>query len=216
MPRARLITMNRRTLIILAVALALLLVIAGIARYRGGVTGTTTSVPDITTPSDGWQPYASAAYSFSIRRPDGFVVDEAYAYQGLRPDESIPGVSFTIPAAMTSGTNLSKDTRVSVERLPAGTACDAVSFIGSSAGPSQSVRESGRDWTVAKGGDAGAGNFYDETVYATSGPGGCYGLRLFIHSTNVGNYDPGAVVEFDREALDATYAQFRASFTATQ
>jgi hypothetical protein len=60
---------------------------------------------------------------------------------------------------------------------------------------------------------AGAGNFYEETVYAAEGANYCYGLRLFIHSTNIGNYEPGTVEEFDRGALEDVFALMRESFT---
>ncbi len=51
---------------------------------------------------------------------------------------------------------------------------------------------------VATTSDAGAGNFYDSRVYRTVYSGHCYEFVLVIHTTNVGNYDPGTVTEFDK------------------
>lgn len=206
--------MNRRAIAWILVLVAVLL--AGWAvSHRASEpdqdsAGATTSIPVATQPGDGWQEYSSDAYGFTARYPDGWSADDGYAYTALGPGKDIPGVSFTIPAAMAEGTNLSRDTHLSVEVLGSGT-CAAASFLDQTVEHSTAT-ENGRTWDVAKGGGAGAGNLYDETVYATQAGDRCYGLRLFIHSTNIGNYDPGTVTEFDRAALETAFAQFRASF----
>src|SRR6202012_772585 len=72
--------------------------------------------------------------------------------------------------------------------------------------------DGGITWSVEHGTDAGAGNFYDETVYAVQGPQSCLAIRYFIHSTNIANYPPGSVTEFDSSKLTATFDKRRASF----
>lgn len=213
--------MNRKITLILLGAAVIAFVLYGITSYfSGSVTGPTTTVENVTTTTipdanqvmSGGTEYRSDTYGFSVRYPDGYRVDDAYSYKALGPNTDIPGVSFTIPASLTAGTNLSQDSYLSVEKLPSGRACEAASFISNMVN-TQRVDENGRTWTVVKGGDAGAGNFYDETVYILQDGSDCFGIRQFIHSTNVGNYDPGTVIEFDRVALDGAFAQFRASFT---
>lgn len=46
--------------------------------------------------------------------------------------------------------------------------------------------------------DAGAGNFYDSRVYRALYGGNCYELVSVVHTTNVGNYEPGTVTEFNK------------------
>lgn len=211
--------MNKKTVLLIAALLVIVATTWGIARRNGspdaasstdpGVT-TTVPVPDGSQPTEGWQSFDGG--TFSVRYPAGWSADGAYAYDALGPGKAIPGYRFTIPATLAAGTNLSRDSYFAVEKLGAGT-CSASSFVD---GVQQQamVTENGRDWSMAKAGGAGAGNLYDETVYAASISGTCYGLRQFVHSTNIGNYDPGTVQEFDRLALDGTFAQFRATFVA--
>ena len=62
-------------------------------------------------------------------------------------------------------------------------------------------------------GGAGAGNLYEEIVYVPNLPGnaGCYGIRYFIHSGNIANYEPGTMAEFDRTTLLAEFDRIRHS-----
>jgi hypothetical protein len=48
---------------------------------------------------------------------------------------------------------------------------------------------------------AGAGNFYQQQIYRTVRQNTCYEVIYYIHSTNVGNYAPGTVTEFNRDAV---------------
>jgi len=48
---------------------------------------------------------------------------------------------------------------------------------------------------------AGAGNYYQQEIYRMVNKGICHEVIYFIHSTNIGNYTPGTVTEFDRDAI---------------
>ncbi len=48
---------------------------------------------------------------------------------------------------------------------------------------------------------AAAGNRYDQVAYRTIWENKCFEVISLIHSTNIGNYPAGTVVEFDRAAL---------------
>ena len=48
---------------------------------------------------------------------------------------------------------------------------------------------------------AGAGNLYQQEIYRMVNSNVCYEVIYFIHSTNIGNYPPGTVTEFDRDAI---------------
>jgi hypothetical protein len=96
------------------------------------------------------------------------------------------GVTFVIGPHIADGTNLGSDTSLSVEQLPTGTACvDATST------------------------DAGAGNRYEERVYAVKGTNPCIAVRYFIHYGVLENYPPGAVKSFDRAGLLAQFDAIR-------
>jgi hypothetical protein len=47
----------------------------------------------------------------------------------------------------------------------------------------------------------GAGNIYEQEIYRMVNKNICYEVTYYLHSTNVGNYTPGTVAEFDRNAI---------------
>jgi len=59
----------------------------------------------------------------------------------------------------------------------------------------------GYTFTRSEFSGAAAGNRYDQVTYRTVSEGRCFELASLIHSTNIGNYTPGTVVEFDRPVL---------------
>jgi len=153
--------------------------------------------------SAAWQDYASPTFGFSIKVPPEYMSDESYQYLELGPGHEITGVSFTVPKTLTVGTNLSNDSRISVERLR-DVSCVPSDFLdGVMAGDRVSLGDA--SYTFATSSGVGAGNLYEEGVYMRPVGAYCYGVRLFMHSTNIYNYDPGTIREFDREALIRTF-----------
>jgi hypothetical protein len=161
----------------------------------------------------GWTRYSQAG--FSIAAPSTFTPDPTHDYQALGPGKDIKGFALTIPASLAKGTNLGSDSYIAVETLPGTAPCTAAAFLDSpTAAPT--VTTNGITYSVATGNDAGAGNFYDETVYAVQGSSPCIGVRYFIHSLNIGNFDPGTVKAFDRGALIAQFDAIRATLMVDQ
>lgn len=159
----------------------------------------------------GWLTHKNPILGYSISYPRGWRVDPAYVYPGFGPDHEIRGVGFQIPKALAKGTNLSISlTGTSVESVPPGKRCDARRFL-ADAQNVRTVRQDGRVWSVADGSDAGAGNFYEISVFVLATRTQCLAVRTLIHSTNIANYDPGTVKPFDREALIATFDRIRRS-----
>jgi len=155
------------------------------------------------------QVYSNGAMGFSIRYPAGYSVDTSYKYQALGPGKDIDGIKFIIPASIASGTNLSSyDTGLSVEEVPDVQDCNAGIFVYPGASV-QNMSDNNVDYSLATTSDAGAGNFYEEKVWAISGTNPCVAVRYFIHYTNIGNYDPGTIKEFDRSALMNQFDQMR-------
>ena len=150
--------------------------------------------------------YIDIKHSFTVEYPAAWRLDRT-----ARPDSGAGQliVGFAVPNSLTKGTNLSRDSRVSIETLSKGT-CSAARFLEDGT-DTKVIRENGVRYSVGNFGDAGAGNRYEQTVYARDTGRDCIAVRLFIHSTNIGNYDPGTVREFDRKALDAAFDNIRHS-----
>lgn len=166
-----------------------------------------------TSIGSGWSTYTSDVLGFSIQYPPGFTPDSEYVNESLGPGRQIRGVAFLVPDSMTRGTNLSPDTKLSVERVDA-TECTPSEFLAAGAVEGEDATLGDYDYQYAETGGAAAGNLYDEYVYALQRDGSaCYGIRFFVHSTQIGNYEPGAVREFDREDLLQTFRDMAATLT---
>lgn len=165
---------------------------------------------------EGWNTFASSTLGFSIRYPQGYTVEPNYQYTLLGPGKTINGVKFIVSPAMASGTNLSSyDSGVSIEQLPNLPQCTPEPFLDNVQSTSTLV-DNGTTYLVAQGGGAGAGNFYQEVVYALPGTNPCTAVRYFIHSTDIGNYTPGTVQAFDQAALLSQFDGIRRSLILGQ
>ncbi len=153
-----------------------------------------------------WGRYTDPKLGFTLQYPPGWVLDTQYT----SVSQNAPGVAFHIPPGFGKGTNLSDDnTLLSVESLP-GKTCKAAQFT-DSVDSEHSLKADGRTYDVVASGDAGAGNFYDTTVFAIAGSAPCIAVRYLVHSTNIGAYDPGTVKAFDAKALTAAFDSIRAT-----
>lgn len=165
--------------------------------------------------------YVDTLGTFSLRLPSifssttlGYTVDELYK-KIITPKLSIKGTRFTIPAAMATGTNLSKDSYVSVEHVASTTSCSASMFLGGVTRTSN-VSDGGVSYSLATSSDAGAGNRYEETVFALQGTSPCIAVRYFIHYGAFENYASGTVTAFNKKALVASFDQIRRTLVVNQ
>jgi hypothetical protein len=166
-------------------------------------------------PPTGWRIYGDAKLGFSVAYPAKWRVDRAHVYPTPIDDTRIVGVAFMIPPKLALHTNLSTDSYLSIESAPSTDTCKPNAFLATS--DTQRDEDHGSLlWSVATSGDAGAGNLYDETVYALKGSHPCLAIRYFVHSTNVGNYTPGTVKQFDRAGLFGTFDRIRSTFALAQ
>ncbi len=196
------------------VGIIALLVIGGgyyVWSNMGEEAAPVTSTPQIPT-QVATTTYATSTYS--ITYPQNFTKDENYSYMGFEK-KPIAGVKFQIPLTMATGTNLSSDTYLSIESLPRAKNCTGDIYIPSNVKAAQ-LTEGTMVYSVATSSEAGAGNVYEEYVYALSGSQPCVAVRYFIHSTSVSNYDPGTIREFDRSALMVAFDEIRRTLTLTR
>ena len=183
------------------------IVIGAYVFMHGGTTVATHTEP---VPAPVAQPATStyATTSFSVVYPAAFSADKSYVYDQVNPKKPIHGVKFSIPLEMATGTNLSIDSGVAIEQLPHAKKCTGDIYLHDNVRANERT-DNGVTYSVASSSGAGAGNFYEETVYAITGSVPCTAVRYFIHSTNIGNYDPGTVKEFNRAALLASFDKIR-------
>ncbi len=142
-----------------------------------------------------------------LSRTDSYLVDEAHSY-GLIPGETILGVQFTIPSSLVTGTNLAKDSYLSIEHIDNAKKCSADMFLEGKPAVTQ-FTEKGLTYTVASSTGAAAGNRYEETVYAQQNKNTCYGVRYFIHYGVFENYPTGSIKRFDKASLLEQFNQIR-------
>ncbi len=179
---------------------------------------TLRKTPTVTqTPIEIINTYTNSVDGFSIAYPKTFTLDSGYGYQGFGPQETIRGVSFVIPLAIATGTNLGNDSYISVEHIPKITTCTIGQFINLTQGAMPyTIIDGGISYLVASSTDAGAGNRYEETVYVREGLTHCYAIRYFIQYGAIENYPKGLVVEFDKPSLLSAFDTIRRSLVITQ
>ncbi len=161
--------------------------------------------------------YANSSEGFSIRYPEGYSVNESYAYQALGPGKNIGGIKFTIPAEMATGKNLSGfDTGISIEEIPNIQNCNADLFVSAENNQLSQINDNGIDYSVSSSIGAAAGNIYEEKVWAIPETNPCIAVRYLIHSTNIGNYPPNTIKEFDKTALLDEFDKIRRTLIISQ
>jgi len=158
--------------------------------------------------SDLTQAYVNNDVGVSIRMPEGYAA-AAYKYENMGPGKSIDGVKFTIPSSVTTGTNLASDTYLSIEAIPAVKSCSASLFLENAKTLEMSYGDT--TYSVASSTGAGAGNRYEETVYAIPGTNPCLAIRYMVHYGVIENYPAGTVKEFDKAALLAEFDAIRST-----
>ncbi len=164
--------------------------------YVGCIT-----VADVPNGSLLTQIYSRGADGFSLRLPAGYSVDDSYKYQAS-PLKIINGVKFTIPKSTSYGTNLGSDSYISVEQITNNESqeCTASEFFDGTH-VSEIKTGNGVTYSVATSSGAGAGNRYEETVFAIPETNPCIAVRYFVHYGVFQNYPAGTTREFDSSAL---------------
>jgi hypothetical protein len=61
--------------------------------------------------------------------------------------------------------------------------------------------DQGVTYSVSSSMGAGAGNRYEETVYALVGTRPCFAVRYFVHYGAIENYPSGTIQQFNKQAL---------------
>ncbi len=155
--------------------------------------------------------FESFPYKFSIYLPKKYSINENYAYPFIA-DREIKGVSFGIEEDDYRGTNLSKDSYISVEMISdPNLSCNVESFLNNVIYNGNIEEQDNHIYAVASTTDAAVGNRYEEIVYVTPVDSGCSAIRYFIHYGAIENYPEGTITEFDRQKLFNKFDAIRKS-----
>ena len=192
---------------------AIIIVLGGILYYLqkntpAGQPQQQTQIPAAAATSS----YANAA--FSIVYPADFSVDPSFANTEVSEKKPIAGVKFSIPGTMATGTNLAADTFLSVEQLPRAKLCTGDIYLKQNV-KSTKIADGNVTYSLATTSSNAAGNIYEEYVYALPASSPCTAVRYSIHSTDIHNYPPGTVQEFDHTKLLSIFDDIRRSLTLT-
>lgn len=194
----------------LAIGAVILVIVAGGGYYAWKTyfsqTPTETPAPEAPVVED--TTYASSTMRFSLKYPQGFTLQEPYAYTRVSPTKPINSVKFTVPAAMVQWTNLAPDSGVSVEELPRAKTCTGDIYLLANV-RAQSLTEGATTYSFASSTDTKGSDMYEEMVYAIPSSSPCIAMRYFLHST-IGTMATGTSA-FDRAALLADFDKIRQS-----
>ncbi len=162
------------------------------------------------TPTPTLVTYASSTMGITVRYPAAFTPDDTYSYKLQSPERNIRGVKLTIPRAMATGTNLSADSYISIEKVSGlgESECNAGAFFDQPLRP-EKIIEGEVAYTIASSTGAAAGNRYEEMVYAISGTSPCVAIRYFIHYGVIENYPRETIREFDKKVLVGLFDTIR-------
>jgi hypothetical protein len=174
----------------------------------------TVTIPELVAPTPAWNVYRNAEYHFEIQYPADLQVKVDCAPAALMGD-AIVGFWLTGTQYYT-GTNLAQAcVMVGVgQNEEARTTCLTPTVphkesMGTKEINSVVFYQSSRV-------EGAAGNVYDVTWYRTLYDGACYEIALYLHSHNMGVYEPGTVSEFDRETVIDRLTQVLYTFRFTE
>lgn len=164
------------------------------------------STPVVLDQSINWVDFKYEEAGYSLKHPNDFLLEK---------NQETGNVTFFFPASYTNGTNLASDSKIEV-LISGDEACKPNAFL-ESGGMSNTITalssKTTEDivWTGGTTNDAGAGNFYVTSVYTAKINDVCYGVKLFLHSHNIGAYAPGAAIEFNKQKIQTIYNQMLGS-----
>lgn len=153
--------------------------------------------------------YKSYLYNFTITLPKKYSINENYSYIS---NYLIKGISFKVDDSDYSGTNLSKDSYISVEKIDnTNISCSVDTFLNNHSEPVVFEELNNHIYSIATSSEAAAGNRYDQKIFVTPVVDGCIAVRYFIHYSAFENYPEGAIKEFNVQALLNKFDSIRKS-----
>ena len=188
---------------------SIILLAASCARQRPAVNNQPPVPLQPAGPYEGWNTYNSPdKYGFSIKYPGdlGFdtniehvralayipVCDEGMAACVYISRDKYPGTNFD-----GAGVSVNIQNSLNTEAK----CYDFKVSTNAAQNPGGDVSINGVSFKSATGGDAATGHFDKIQVYRNFHDGTCYEISTHIGSTNLGNYPPGTVKQFDENQV---------------
>jgi len=192
-------------IILAAIVAAVFYIVSG---KKEGAETAPAPVPALVAPTS--QAYKNDNYGFEFTYP--LVLAQATPVYGDLADQI---VQVEIPQGTYPGTNFG-DAAFAVSAVPATSLASCLQLFPPENGDGFKTKTAigGIDFYQTNSTGAAAGNIYRSTVYrAFIRNTTCLELSEVIHTSNIGNYPPGAVTEVDtapiQEQLDAIRESFR-------
>ncbi len=193
-----------------------LLVIVGLVALTAVACNTTTnnSTPlPSPQPTSETQVYTNSTYGFKFSYPKTMKFATP-SYASLQ--DKI--VEIQIGKDNYPGTNFGDGTfSVSAQSAKSRAECLALTPPENGDGFKTKTAINGTDFYMTKSTGAGAGNFYESTIYRTVRDigGACIEIMETIHTTNIGNYPEGTVTEVNKTEIQHKLDQILNSFEFT-
>jgi hypothetical protein len=173
---------------------------------------TSTTLPRI-IPGVPTVSHTDTKYGFSFQRPK----DTTFLFKGFEaylPLTKTPLVAVILPPALFKKTNLVEaGVYIGVSSAPAVTAKWKVPVSGSGEVAKGTTAINGATFAVFTSSQGAAGSIYAMRTYRTVHKGVCFEITELLHSSELGNYTPGTVAQFDKvkfngylEAIVDTFA----------
>ncbi len=214
--------MRKRSVVLVVVGIVALGFVAGVALASCGGSATpttstagpttsqqsgTTLAPSTTTladilPAVSTVRYENQKFGFSMGRPASSPV-ETQGFEAYLPLTQTSVVGFTLTPEIFQGTNL-LDAGVYVGASSDATVVEKWNQPVADSGEKSAgtVEINGVSFAVFTSDEAAAGNIYEAKIYRTLHDGTCFEIVELLHSGNIGNYDEGTVVEFDKAEME--------------
>lgn len=167
----------------------------------------------------GWETYSNSQYGFSVQYPKndfGLYTD----YNKVKSLSYIPVCNDSMLGCLVYSKDKQPNTNfegagVSLDRLGLGTEASCL-MVQQGETRQADLVINGVNFAVYKGSGAATGHFEEYINYRTFKNNDCIGITLRVTSTNIGNYEPGTVKEFNSNEVWNKLKQVLSTFNFTK
>ena len=155
---------------------------------------------EVITDTGNWKEYSSAGNGFTIKYPENFQVitdnkkANAMNYLPLISKSTVVTISRNISTAKKTNLSGAAVTVGILKKFRPASINDEIE-------KTDDIKINDVTFSGGKGSDAGAGNYAYYETYSAYINKKWYIVSFYISSTNIHNYDPGTVHEFDRDSI---------------
>lgn len=143
--------------------------------------------------------YRSDSLGFTIDYPSSASI-ATNGFEGYLNVTQTPLAGFVLPPSLFEGTNLGEaGVYIGASTDPAIVAVCTKPSLDANESSAGDMVVDGASFSVTTSTGVGAGNIYETTSYRTVHNGACIEIVELLHSSNIANYTPGTVEQFDHQ-----------------